>query len=118
MTATANIVISDRQDVLTVPDAALRYSPPAPPKDRPASSPLWPMQAPRMSRRSGEAPGGGRGGGGLGPSQAALWVLEGGVPKRVVVEIGGSDGQFTEVASGPIKPGTQVITDQEQPKPQ
>lgn len=118
MTATASIVISDRNDVLTVPDAALRYSPPAPAKDKPASSPLLPMQPPRMSRRPGGASSAGRGAGGLGPSQSVIWLLEGGAPKRVVIEVGASDGQFTEVVSGPLKPGTQVITDQEQAKPQ
>lgn len=114
MTATASIVTNDRDNVLTVPDAALRYSPPAPPKDKPTTSPLLPMQAPRMTRR----PGGGqsRGAGALNAAQGVVWVLEDGAPKRVVVEIGGSDGQSTEIVSGPIKPGTVVITDQEQPK--
>jgi hypothetical protein len=54
----------------------------------------------------------------LGTEQGVLWLLEGGKPKRTVVEIGVSDGQSTEVVSGPIKPGTVVITDQEQSKPQ
>jgi hypothetical protein len=35
-----------------------------------------------------------------------------------VVEIGGSDGQFTEIVSGPLKDGSVVITDQEQAKAQ
>jgi HlyD family secretion protein len=117
MTATANIVISDRNEVLTVPDAALRYSPPAPAKEKVTTSPLLPMQPPRMSRRPSAALGTGRAGaGGLGPAQGVVWVLENNAPKRVVIEVGGSDGQFTEVVSGPLKPGSMVITDQEQPK--
>jgi hypothetical protein len=62
---------------------------------------------------------GGSGGGGNRPDGAGnalrsgLWVLENGTPKRVMVQTGGSDGQNTEIVSGPIQPGTVVITDQE-----
>lgn len=117
MTATASIVTSDRPDVLTVPDAALRYSPPAPPKDKPGSSPLMPMTAPRGGgqRRSAGASAA-KGDAAANAGRSALWVLENGVPKRVMVETGGSDGQNTEIISGPVNPGTVVITDQEQTK--
>jgi HlyD family secretion protein len=115
MTATASIVTSDRQEVLTVPDAALRYAPPAAPKERPAASPFMPI-----SRGSGRRPGAGGSAkpdaGGAGASRSSLWVLENGAPKRVWVEIGGSDGQNTEIKPGPIQAGTVVITDQEQVK--
>jgi HlyD family secretion protein len=117
MTATASIVTSDRPDVLTVPDAALRWQPPAAPKDKPASSPLMPM-GPRMggARRPG-------GGAGKTPdagsaSRGTVYVLENGAPKRVQVETGGGDGQNTEIKPGPIQAGTVVITDLEQTKPQ
>lgn len=118
MTATASIVTNDRSDVLIVPDAALRYAPPAPPKDKPASSPLMPMTPPRMggTRRPG-----GNGlakGETMNAAQGVVYVLENGAPKRLVVEVGGSDGQFTEIVSGPLKPGSVVITDQEQVKAQ
>jgi HlyD family secretion protein len=113
MTATASIVISDRPEVLTVPDAALRYTPPTPKeKTSAAPSPLMPMQAPRMGRR--QFAGGSKET--LGPGQSAIWVLENGAPKRVIVTVGGSDGQNTEIVSGPVKAGTVVITDQEQAK--
>jgi HlyD family secretion protein len=114
MTATASIVTSDRSDVLIVPDAALRYAPPAPPKDKPAASPLLPMSPPRMgARRPGSAPNKGEA---MNAAQGVVYLLENGAPKRQVVEVGGSDGQFTEIVSGPLKPGSVVITDQEQPK--
>jgi len=122
MTATASIITADRPDVLTVPDAALRYSPPAPPKDKPSSSPFMPITPPRMGgqRRSGGASGGpggaGRGDGSTNASRSVLWLLENGAPKRVMVQTGGSDGQNTEIVSGPVKAGTVVITDQEQAK--
>ncbi len=114
MTATASIVTNDRSDVLVVPDAALRYAPPVPAKDKPAASPLLPMSPPRMggARRPGNAPKGEA----MNAAQGVVYLLENGAPKRQVVEIGGSDGQFTEITSGPLKPGSLVITDQELPK--
>ncbi len=121
MTATASIITSDRPDVLMVPDAALRYSPPAAPKDKPSSSPFMPMTPPRMGgggqRRQGGA-GAAKGDAAANAARSTLWVLENGAPKRVQVQTGGGDGQNTEIASGPISAGTVVITDQEQPKPQ
>ena len=117
MTATASIVTSDRPDVLTVPDAALRYSPPAAPKDKPSSSPFMPMTPPRGGgQRRPSAAGAAKGDGAANAGRSALWVLENGVAKRVLVQTGGSDGQNTEIVSGPINPGTVVITDQEQTK--
>lgn len=114
MTATASIVTNDRSNVLLVPDAALRYAPPAPAKDKPTASPLLPMSPPRMggARRPANAPKGEA----MTAAQGVVYVLADGVAKRQVVEIGGSDGQFTEITSGPLKPGSQVITDQEQAK--
>jgi HlyD family secretion protein len=117
MTATASIVTSDRPDVLTVPDAALRYSPPAPPKDKPSSSPFMPMTPPRSGgQRRPSAGGPGKGDAAAGAGRSGLWVLENGVAKRIMVQTGGSDGQNTEIVSGPVNPGTLVITDQEQTK--
>jgi HlyD family secretion protein len=118
MTATASIVTSDRPEVLTVPDAALRYTPPAAPKDKPTASPFMPMTPPRMGgqRRPGGASGAPKGDAAAGAARSGLWVLENGVPKRVMVQTGGSDGQNTEIVSGPVSAGTVVITDQEQTK--
>jgi HlyD family secretion protein len=119
MTATASIITSDRPEVLTVPDAALRYTPPAPAKDKPSSSPFMPMTPPRMGgggQRPKGAASAGAAKGDAGAARSALWVLENGAPKRVMVQTGGSDGQNTEIASGPVSAGTLVITDQEQSK--
>jgi HlyD family secretion protein len=117
MTATASIVTSDRPDVLMVPDAALRWQPPAAPKDKPGASPLMPM-TPRMGggqRRpagaSNRAPDAA-----ANASRGSVYVLENGAPKRVIVETGGGDGQSTEIKPGPLQAGTVVITDLEQTK--
>jgi HlyD family secretion protein len=114
MTATANIVVSDKQDVLTVPDAALRFTPPRPAKEKQAgASALMPMTPPRGM---GQRRPGNKADVGLNAAQGVVWVLTNGTPKRTVIGIGGSDGQSTEVVSGELKEGTVVITDQEQVK--
>jgi HlyD family secretion protein len=120
MTATASIVTNDRPEVLTVPDAALRYTPPGPPKEKASSSPFMPMAPPRFNARRGGGAGGGagKGDGTSNAGRSALYVLENGAPKRLFVQTGGSDGQNTEIVSGAIQAGTLVITDQEQPKAQ
>lgn len=119
MTATASIITSDRADVLTVPDAALRYSPPAAPKATASgASPFLPMTPPRGGGQRRQGGGGPKPDGAGNAARGAVWVLENGAPKRVTVQTGGSDGQNTEIVSGPISAGTVVITDQEQPKAQ
>lgn len=119
MTATASIVTSDRPEVLTVPDSALRYSPPVPKAAASAASPFMPMTPPRSGggqRRQGAGAGGPKNDG-SNAARGAVWVLENGAPKRVSVQTGGSDGQNTEITSG-LSAGTVVITDQETSKAQ
>lgn len=113
MTATATIVTSDREGVLIVPDAALRFTPPKPDKPRSGPLPFMPVAAsPRGARRVFDKPDAT-----LSAAQGILWLLENGAPQRAVVELGASDGQFTEVSGGGIEPGAVVILDQEQPAP-
>jgi HlyD family secretion protein len=38
-------------------------------------------------------------------------MLRSGVPRRIKVETGATDGQFTVLKSGEIKDGDQLITD-------
>jgi HlyD family secretion protein len=115
MTATATIVTADKRGVMTVPDAALRFVPKAAPREVPSAPglPFMPMTPPRV-----------RGGGNmrmLNPApqtpvdnQGVVFVLEGNTPSRRVIEIGGTDGTSTEVVTGPLQLGEQVITDQQQ----
>jgi multidrug efflux pump subunit AcrA (membrane-fusion protein) len=75
------------------------------------------MTPPRMGgqRRPGGSGGANKPGDGN-TMRSGVWVLENGSPKRVFVQTGGSDGQNTEIVSGPIQAGTVVITDQEMTK--
>ena len=109
MTATADIVTSDKQNVLLVPNAALRFKPAA----------------------SGGASGGSSGGIagsltfrprrdrpertatlGRGASQTVYIKGADGQPQPVQVTTGDTNGTMTEVLSGDLKPGQQVITGQ------
>lgn len=103
MTATASIVTAQRENVLLVPNAALRFTPPE--KGNTTSggsfvSSLIP-RPPSDAKRSNVTQ--------AGASQ--VWVLNDGVPQAVAVKTGVSNGRQTEILSGDLKPGMAVITD-------
>jgi len=119
MTATATINATERNDVLLVPNTALRFTPAI---ERPTEAdtkksggdtksggglvgsliPRAPMNAQRTATQSGR--------GALGTRQ--LWLLKDGQPVAVSVQAGISDGRRTEVSSPELAPGMQVIVDQ------
>jgi HlyD family secretion protein len=111
MTATATITATQRNDVLLVPNAALRFAPTAAdagPVAPAASGGIVSSLIPRMARtprRSAAA----------GASTAAVrqvWVLRDGAAVPVAVLPGISDGRMTEITGGELQAGMQVITDQ------
>lgn len=118
MTATAEIVTTERRGVLLVPNAALRWSP-----ERDAASArgqqggVTSVLVPRGGRdgRGGRG-GAGRGGGGrevsIGRgSRQTLYVLGAdGTPTPVQVVVGESNGSLTEVTGGELREGQEVIT--------
>jgi HlyD family secretion protein len=92
MTATATIIAGRRENVLTVPNAALRFTPP-----REQQGGLGPPPAQQVVARA------------LGKKQ--VFVLRDGKPVAVEVVPGASDGSVTEIVSGPLSAGTEVIVD-------
>jgi HlyD family secretion protein len=110
MTATATITATQRNDVLLVPNSALRFSPTTSPTSQTAASggivsSLLPRFPRSTTRRSAAA----------GANTAAarqVYVLRDGVAVPVSVMPGISDGRMTEVAGGDLQAGMQVITDQ------
>lgn len=109
MTATASIVTARRENVLLVPNAALRFSPPLAPIKKEGSlvSNLLPRppDQPKTRKTAEQA-----------PAAAQVWMLVDGAPQPVPVKTGVSNGKQTEIISGDIKPGTAVITDFQEPK--
>ncbi len=82
MTANVSIITAVKEGVLRIPNAALRFRPTD--KEVKAAAP---------PSRKGQG----------------IWVLEEGRPKRLSITTGISDGTFTEVASGDLKEGQEVI---------
>ncbi len=112
MTANVEFVVSQKADVLKIPNAALRFRLPGE-AQQPAQ-----VSVPRQGaggapgRRGGNAGGGqaSRGREGGGSRQATIYVLRDQQAAPVRVRLGISDGSFTEVVAGEIKEGDQVIT--------
>ncbi|MBI4920402.1 MAG: efflux RND transporter periplasmic adaptor subunit [Devosia nanyangense] len=93
MTATADIAVDDAIGVLTVPNAALRFSPSAT-----APSGVFSSVTPKSTI---ETDAGG---------EQIVWVLTDGEATAVAVTVGLTDGQRTEITGGELKDGDLVIT--------
>jgi HlyD family secretion protein len=102
MTTTAKIVIADHQNVLTVPNEALRYSPPKPAETRNFSiTQIFMPRFPRNERtRRPEAQDAGR----------TVWVMRNGEPAETSVKTGDTDGKVTIITEGDVKPDDQLVT--------
>ena len=111
MTATATITATEREDVLLVPNSALRFTPTIAGADQTAKKGITASLIPRMpgrTRKSASA-------GASTATAKQVWVLpeEGdGAAVSVAVTPGISDGRMTEITGGDLQVGMQVITDQ------
>ncbi len=88
MTANVTFVYAQKDDVLRVPNAALRFRPP-------------PGMVADGGGRNGTEP----------PDRRTVWTLKGEKPTPARVKTGISDGSFTEVVDGALEAGDVVITD-------
>lgn len=104
MTATAEITTASRTDVLLVPNAALRYQPPAAAAGGGSGIVSSLMPRPPSTNvkqvRSTEK-----------TAARRLWVLRNGTPAPVQVTVGATNGRYTEVTGGELKAGDPVITE-------
>jgi HlyD family secretion protein len=105
MTAYVSVVLSERRGVLKIPNAALRFRPPGvAPRTAPAPAPA---NAAGGAQSTAGAPGGvARRPGGAAPRP--IYVMRDGVPVAVLVQVGGTDRRFTEIASGDVREGDLV----------
>ena len=111
MTASADIVVEEVHDVLTVPNAAFRYTPPVQQAEAQRSSGLLGMLF------SGGGPGSTRQRTTVTNEVTAegfrnLYVLRDGAAVKVAVKTGVTDGEMTEVLEGSLVEGDAVITAQ------
>lgn len=81
MTANVRIITAVRNDVLKLPNAALRFTPPDARKEN------------------------------AGQKGKAVWIVENDKPKRLPVTIGISDGSFTEMITGDVRQGQELIAE-------
>ena len=111
MTAAADVTVEKVTGVLTVPNAAFRYTPPLVTAARPKSSGLLGMLF--------------SSGGSTGNRQTTsvtnavtkdgyrnLYILKDGQPAQIAVKTGVTDGDTTQVVDGPLTPFDLVITAQ------
>jgi HlyD family secretion protein len=113
MTATATIVATERIDVLLVPNAALRYTPTVAVAAQKGIASGISFGPPKTeSRRKGAADSAST------ANARQVWVLPGdgkgpsAAPVAVAVVPGISDGRMTEITSGALQVGMQVVTAQ------
>jgi HlyD family secretion protein len=114
MTATATIKAKEVNDVLLVPNTALRFTPTSTDSDKSQSADkkgLATSLIPSMPRSNQRKSAAGRANVALAKQ---VWVLpkDGSAAIAVAVKPGISDGHMTEIVSGDLKVGMQVITDQ------
>ena len=110
MTAIAEIVTAERNNVLLVPNAALRFTPPKPAEAQANSGGgLVASLLPRPPRGLGprSRPQNAKGARG---AARQIWLLRDGQPVAVPVTVGSSDGRMTEVTGEGLEPGLPVIT--------
>ena len=108
MTANVRIITDQKDGVLKVPNAALRFRPPGFEAEQPQRPGAGGARAP-----GGPGPGSGPGGreaGARGGTRGRVWVLDAtGKPKPAPIQLGISDGTFTEVTGGDLADQQQVI---------
>jgi HlyD family secretion protein len=91
MDANVNVITAEARDVLVVPNAALNFMPPENPQNtQSANPPLQPSPASPRVRR--------------------IWVIADGHLQARELTLGLSDGRFTQVVAGPLRPGEHVVT--------
>jgi HlyD family secretion protein len=117
MTATVTFVYAQKDDVLRVPNAALRFrAPPGFGGDKGGSAPRGGggiAGRAQAAEPAGPAPSAGaprRPDAGE-PRGRTVWVVRGERPEPVRIVPGISDGTVTEVVSGDLREGDAVVTD-------
>lgn len=106
MTATAEIEVQTVKNSLLVPNAALRFEPPA--TNEGSSQKSGSLLSSILPRR----PGGGQR---SRPSNEAdgqkVWMLKDGQPVALSIETGATDGLKTEITAGDVEPGFALLVD-------
>jgi HlyD family secretion protein len=101
MTANVRIVTDVHEDVLKVPNAALRFRPPQNDKEK--------SERKAGGNGSGNSAGGRPHGGRGAPGSARVYQLQAGKLVPLPVQLGASDGLMTEVTAPSLSEGSEVV---------
>ncbi|MBI4825151.1 MAG: efflux RND transporter periplasmic adaptor subunit [Nitrospirae bacterium] len=108
MTASADIIVKKIEDVILVPNTALRFLPVIQEEAAPSSSGgsliSKLIRPPRHSTRQPEEKSSDK-------NSQRVWILKEGKPFAISIVVGSSDGIMTEVLSGEIEPGMELLID-------
>lgn len=104
MTATAEIRVTEIADALLIPNAALRFTPPATETAKTQSLLRRIMPGPPQFRPASVREEAG--------TERTVWLLRNGTPSALKVTIGASDGRSTELRSGNLSVGQPLVVDQ------
>ncbi len=105
MTATADIVVKKVEKALLVPSTALRYTPPAQPEKKSSDGlistllPHPPISGTQLSEDAASK------------KQQRVWTPRKGQLVALPVTVGSTNGAMTEILTGEIQPGIQVVVD-------
>jgi HlyD family secretion protein len=103
MTATAEIEVERRDQVLLAPNPALRFEPPERETAPRRGGLAWLFPSKRQFDVSQTLP--------ARDGEAHVWVLRDGRPERVAVETGPSDGSWTEIRGQELAAGDRLVVD-------
>ena len=107
MTATADILVKYLEDVLLVPNAALRFTPPVMVEQTSSNGGLMSSLIPRPPNASKtrdivET---------SNQNEQQVWTLQDGQPTSISLSTGASNGIYTEITNGQIESGLTLIID-------
>lgn len=107
MTAAADIIVDEIKDAVLVPSAVLRFTPETQEKEASSSGSLISKLMPRPPKGSSKTQQTET----SAKKQQVIWTLRDGKPASIDVTTGATNGVMTEILSGDVKPGMQVIVD-------
>lgn len=110
MTATADIVVGQGKNTVLIPNAALRFRPPAPDETENAADSggilqkILPHPPKRSAKKAKEQPDN--------KKDQKVWTIENGVLTAVPVTVGLTDGLMSERIAGGVEPGMELVVEQ------
>jgi len=107
MTATADITVKKVENAILLPNAALRFAPPVKEKEAASNGGLLSKLLPRRRHRSSPE----KRKDDTVDNKKRVWTIRDGQLIAIAIVTGVTDGKMTEVISGDIEPGMELVVD-------